>query len=67
MSKKATYSALVQEYLSLNTQKRNLPMERNKISAQLDIIEDMLIAINDILCKNGDHIYEHFVEREDQA
>ena len=65
--KDGLYNKLAQEYYSLNTQKRNLIYARDKASAQLEIIEDMLIAINDILCKHGNHIYEHFEESEEQT
>lgn len=27
-----------------------------------DVVEDMLIGLNDLLCKNGEHIYEYFEE-----
>ena len=65
--KDGLYNKLAQEYYSLNTQKRNLISARNKADAQLEIVEDMLIAINDILCKHGKHIYECFEESEEQT
>lgn len=56
------YYKVTQEYLQLNAQKKLLMQERDKINAQLEMIEDVLIDLNDILCKHGNHIYEHFVE-----
>jgi len=32
----------------------------------LEVIEGILIDLNDILCKHGNHIYEHFEESESQ-
>ena len=29
---------------------------------KLELVERMLIDVNDILCKHGDHVYEHFEE-----
>lgn len=67
MNGKNLYQNVSQLYYSLETQKRNLIRARDKAEAQLDIIEDMLTYINDILCKHGGHVYEHFEESEDQA
>lgn len=61
------YYKVTQEYLQLNAQKKLLTQERDKINAQLEVIEDVLIDLNDILCKHGNHIYEHFVETDPQA
>lgn len=61
------YYKVTQEYLRLNRDKRELMKERDKINAQLEVIEGILIDLNDILCKHGDHIYEHFVETEPQV
>lgn len=65
--KQSLYEAITQEYLTLNSDKRKLIQERERISAKLEIVEDMLIGLNDILCKHGNHIYEHFEEREDKT
>lgn len=62
--KQSLYEAITQEYLTLNSDKRKLIQERERISAKLEIVEDMLIGLNDILCKHGNHIYEHFEEKE---
>lgn len=65
--KQNLYERITQEYLTLNSDKRKLIQERERISAKLEIVEDMLIALNDILCKHGNHIYEHFEEWEDKT
>jgi len=59
------YNGIVQRYLYWNSEKRKLIQEREKISAKLDVIEEMLIDLNDVLCKCGKHIYEHFEEEGD--
>ena len=66
MNKDRMYYKVTQEYLHLKAQKRQLTQERDKINAKLEVIEDVLIDLNDILCKHGNHIYEHFVEVEIQ-
>jgi hypothetical protein len=66
MNQNGMYYKVTQEYLHFNAQKRQLTQERDKINAQLEVIEDVLIALNDILCKHGNHIYEHFEESEPQ-
>lgn len=61
------YYKVTQEYLGLNGEKRKLMQERDRINAQLEVIEGILIDLNDILCKHGNHVYEHFEESEEQA
>ena len=58
------YDGLVQEYYHYQKEKMELTQEYKKIMAKLDLVEDMLIGLNDLLCKNGEHIYEHFEEGE---
>ena len=58
------YYKVTQEYLHFNAQKRQLMQDRDKIDARLEVIEGVLIDLNDILCKHGNHIYEHFEESE---
>lgn len=65
--KQNLYEVITQEYLTLNSDRRKLIQERERISAKIEIVEEILIALNDILCKHGDHIYEHFEEREDKT
>jgi hypothetical protein len=66
MKQDGMYYKVTQEYLHFNARKRQLMQERDKINAQLEVIEGVLIDLNDILCKHGNHIYEHFEEREPQ-
>ena len=66
MRQDGMYYKVTQEYLRLNREKRELMSERDKISAKIGMIEGILIDLNDILCKHGDHIYEHFEEKEAQ-
>lgn len=67
MNKDGMYYKVTQEYLHFDAQKRKLIQERDKINARLEVIEGVLNDLNDILCKHGNHIYEHFEEREPQA
>ena len=66
MNQDGMYYKVTQEYLHLNREKRELIQERDKINAKLGMIEDILTDLNDILCKHGSHIYEHFEERSDK-
>ena len=66
MKQDGMYYKVTQEYLNLKRRKRELMSERDRISAKIEIIEAILIDLNDILCKHGNHIYEHFEERESQ-
>ena len=58
------YDGLVQKYYHYQKEKRELTQEYKQIMAKLDMVEELLIGLNDLLCKNGEHIYEHFEERE---
>lgn len=64
MSQDGMYYKVTQEYLELKREKRELMHERDNIGAKLEIIEEILTDLNDILCKHGNHIYEHFKEGE---
>lgn len=64
MNQDGMYYKVTQEYLHSNAQKRQLMQERDKINARIEVIEAVLIDLDDILCKHGNHIYEHFEERE---
>ena len=66
MSKDSIYYKVTQEYFHLQREKRELMRERDSISAKLEMIEGILTGLNDILCKHGNHIYEHFEEKEPQ-
>ena len=67
MTNDGMYYKVTQEYLHFNGEKRKLMQEQDKIIAQLEVIEGILIDLNDILCKHGNHVYEHFEESEEQA
>lgn len=58
------YDKLAQEYYHYSNEKRKLIQARESISAKIETIEDVLTALNDVLCKSGNHIYEHFEEGE---
>lgn len=66
MSQDGMYYKLKEEYHQLNKKKRELMRERDDINAKLEMIEDILVGLDDILCKFGKHIYEHFEERDQQ-
>ena len=66
MKQDGMYYKVTQEYLHLHREKRELMQERDKIDARLRVIEDVLVDLNDILCKHGSHIYEHFEESDPQ-
>lgn len=40
--------------------------KRDDIDAMLEMIEDIMSGLDDILCKYGKHIYEHFEESKPQ-
>lgn len=67
MNQDGMYYKVTQEYLHLNREKMELKQQRDSINARLEVIEEILIDLNDILCKHGNHIYEHFVETGPQA
>lgn len=66
MNQNGMYYKVTQEYLHFKREREELMRERDSISAKLEMIDAILIDLNDILCKHGDHIYEHFKEREPQ-
>ena len=38
----------------------------NDLKARYKAIDEQMVQVNDILCKYGNHIYEHFEERKPQ-
>ena len=66
MNQDGMYCKVTQEYLQLIKEKRELMHKRDNINAKLEMIEEFLTDLNDILCKHGNHIYEHFEENEPQ-
>lgn len=57
---KSLYNAVAQRYYWLQSTKRNLLDDRTAIEARLHMIDEEMVALNDILCKHGKHLYEHF-------
>lgn len=66
MEQNRMYGKVAQKYYHLNMEKGKLMRERDSISAKLEVIESILVDLNDILCKHGSHIYEHFEKKEPQ-
>lgn len=60
------YEKLVQEYYFYQNEKIKLRKEYELIGTKLEAIEHTLYRLNDILCKSGKHIYEHFEEEEER-
>ena len=58
------YTAMAQHYYGLQTKKRSLQESLREIQAALKQVNEELQDLNDILCKHGNHIYEHFEEGE---
>lgn len=56
------YQDIAQRYFQIENQLDNLKTERARISAQIEVYETELYALNDILCKHGKHVYGHFEE-----
>ena len=52
------YYKVTQTYLWCQGEKRKLIRERDKIDARLGMLEEIMIDLNDVLCKHGEHIYE---------
>lgn len=61
---KSLYNAVAQRYYWLQSTKKNLLDDRTAIEARLHMIDEEMIALNDILCKHGKHLYEHFEKGE---
>lgn len=66
MNNDGIYCKVTQEYYYLDKRRRELMHERDRIIAKLEMIDEILVDLNDILCKHGNHIYEHFEEKESQ-
>lgn len=61
---KSLYNAVAQRYYWLQSTKRNLLEDRIRIEARLHMIDEEMVALNDILCKHGKHLYEHFEKKD---
>jgi len=59
------YQALVQHYYSLQSARRACTEQINVLEAKYKAIDEQMVQVNDILCKYGNHIYEHFEESEE--
>ena len=66
MNQDEIYYKVVEKYNIFKRQKTEYMRKRNDIQAKIEMIEDILIELDDILSKNGNHIYEHFEENEPQ-
>ena len=66
MNQDEMYYKVTQEYFLLQKNKRELIWERDNISAKIDMIQNILDDLEAILCKHGNHIYEHFEEIKPQ-
>lgn len=60
------YQALVQHYYSLESARRACTERINALETRRQAIDEQMTQVNDILCKHGKHIYEHFEEKESQ-
>lgn len=56
------YQALVQHYYSLQSERKAIDEQINVLRARYQAIDEQMVQVNDILCKHGNHIYEHFEE-----
>ena len=58
------YQALVQHYYSLESARRACTERINALETRRQAIDEQMTQVNDILCKHGKHIYEHFEEEK---
>lgn len=58
------YQALVQHYYSLQSARTACTERIKTLEARYQAIDEQMIQVNDILCKHGKHIYEHFEEEK---
>ena len=61
---KTLYMAMAQHYYGLQTKRRSLQVSLRETQTALELVDEELQDLNDILCKHGNHIYEHFEEGE---
>ena len=57
---KELYDSVAQRYYQLQTDRRNAMEQRALWDAKYKMIDEEMMQLNDILCKFGNHIYEHF-------
>ena len=56
------YRALTQHYYNLQSERKACMEQINVLEARYKAIDEQMVQVNDILCKHGNHIYEHFEE-----
>lgn len=61
------YQALTQHYYSLQSERKACMEQINVLTAKHKAIDEQMVQVNDILCKHGNHIYEHFEEKRQMA
>lgn len=57
------YQALTQHYYNLQSERKACLEQINVLTAKHNAIDQQTVQVNDILCKHGNHIYEHFEEK----
>lgn len=60
------YQALAQHYYNLQLERRACIEDINALEVKRRVLDEQMAKVNDILCKHGNHIYEHFEEKEPQ-
>ncbi len=58
------YEELVQCYFKLQSERKECMKNIDILEAKYKVIDDKLVQVNNILCKYGNHFYEHFVEEQ---
>lgn len=61
------YQALTQHYYNLQSERKSCLEQINALEARYKAIDEQMVQVNDILCKHGNHIYEHFEEERRMA
>lgn len=56
------YQTLVVQYYGLRAKRKACMEQINVLEAKYKFLDEQLRDINDILCKYGNYIYEHFEE-----
>jgi hypothetical protein len=59
-----SYQALVTHYFNLQQERKACLEQINVIEAVYKAIDEEMAKINEILCKYGNHVYEHFEEEK---
>ena len=58
------YEELVQCYFKLQSERKECMEHINILEAKYKVIDEQMARVNDILCKYGNHVYEHFEEEQ---